>query len=233
MFELVAGHAVPRRTDAFATVANGNGRVAVLDSALPLPQRTEPEGEVRDISVLMADLRGFTTFCERVTPARIAAVLNEYLTVMVDVVHGEGGIAQDFVGDGVLGVFGAPQSDPDHAWRATVGALKMQGAMRHLTARWVRDMETSLGLGVAVHSGKVFVGSVGSPAQKKYAAVGDPVNTVARLEELNRHLGTSIVLSEETRTRLGDRIDVASKGTFTVRGRTRPVTVFELVGVRE
>src|SRR5215468_3826246 len=83
------------------------------------------QGEVRDVSVLMADLRGFTTFCERVSPASTAAVLNEYLTAMVDVILKQHGRVQDFIGDGILGVFGAPGQDPDHAWHAVLSALEM------------------------------------------------------------------------------------------------------------
>ena len=190
------------------------------------------EGEVREVSVVMADLRGFTTFCEQVPPSTMSRVLNEYLSAMVDVIFGQQGRVQDFVGDGILGVFGAPGQDPLHAWHAALSALEMQVAIRHLASRWEREGGTSFALGVAVHSGEVFAGEVGSPRQRKYAVVGDPVNTVARLEELNHGLGTEIVMSGATFARVRDRVDVRAKGSFPVRGRRQTVDVFELLGLR-
>jgi adenylate cyclase len=197
---------------------NGNGHAAL-------------EGDVRQVSVLMADLRGFTTFCERVPPGRMSRLLNEYLTAMVDVILGHRGRVQDFVGDGILGVFGAPGPDPDHAWHATLSALEMQVAIRRLSGQWTQEGESSFALGVAVHSGEVFAGAVGSPKQSKYAVVGDPVNTVARLEELNRNLGTEIVISGDTFALVRDRIDAHPRGSFAVRGRNHDIEVFELLGV--
>jgi class 3 adenylate cyclase len=132
------------------------------------------EGDIRQVSVLMADLRGFTAFCERVPPGRMSRLLNEYLTAMVDVILGNQGRVQDFVGDGILGVFGAPGQDPDHAWHAALSALEMQVAIRRLGGRWEQEGESSFTLGVAVHTGEVFAGAVGSPKQSKYAVVGDP-----------------------------------------------------------
>jgi adenylate cyclase len=188
--------------------------------------------EVRVVSVLMADLRGFTAFCEQSPLNQIPRLLNEYLTAMVDVVLEHRGRVQDFVGDGILGVFGAPGQDDDHAWHAAVSAVEMQLAIRQLGGRWRREVDTSFSLGVAVHSGAVFAGTVGSPRHSKYAVVGDPVNTVARLEELNRALGTEIVMSGESVALVKDRVDVHPKGSFAVRGRRHAVEVFELIGIQ-
>ncbi len=215
---------------------SGPGMVEVGHMALattPVSRRDATfEGEVREVSILMADLRGFTTFCERVPPDRMWKVLNEYLTAMIDVILGQHGGVQDFVGDGILGVFGAPGQDPDHAWHAVLSALEMQLAIRWLGGRWEREGGTAFGLGVAVHTGKVFAGTVGSPRQRKYAVVGDPVNTVARLEELNRDLGTEIVMSGDALALVRDRVDVHPRGPFAVRGRSHTVEVFEVLGVQ-
>jgi class 3 adenylate cyclase len=202
-------------------------------AAAPLPrEETTLEGEVRQVSVLMADLRGFTTFCERVPPERILRVLNEYLTAMIDVILKQHGRVQDFVGDGILGVFGAPGQDPDHAWHAVLSALEMQLAIRWLNGRWEREGGTAFGLGVAVHTGEVFAGTVGSPKQRKYAVVGDPVNTVARLEKLNRDLDTEIVMTGDALALVRDRVDVHPRGSFPVPGRSHAVEVFEVLGVQ-
>ena len=191
------------------------------------------QGDIRKVSVVMADLRGFTTFCERVPPGLMSRVLNEYLTAMIEVILGQQGRVQDFVGDGILGVFGAPEQDPDHAWHAALSALEMQTAVRQVGDRWEREVGTSFALGVAVHTGEVFAGAVGSPRQRKYAVVGDPVNTVARLEEVNRNLGTEIVMSEDALALVRERVDVNPRGSFPMRGRSRSVEVFELLGLQE
>jgi adenylate cyclase len=196
-----------------------------------IPECTDPgllRGEVREVSVVMADLRGFTAFCERVPPVRMSAVLNEYLTAMIDAILENNGRVQDFVGDGVLGVFGAPGPDPDHAWHAVLSALALVRAVRHLRTRW--DGE-AFGLGVAVHTGQAFAGAVGSSRQSKYAVVGDPVNTVARLEDLNRVLGTEILMTGEVLAATRDRVDVDSRGSFSVRGKNQTLEVFELLGL--
>ena len=152
---------------------------------------------------------------------------------MIEVILGQRGRVQDFVGDGILGVFGAPGQDPDHAWHAALAALEMQVAIRQLGHRWEREVGTSFALGVAVHTGEVFAGAVGSPRQSKYAVVGDPVNTVARLEEVNRNLGTEIVMSGDALALVRERVDVHPRGSFAMRGRSRSVEVFELLGIQE
>jgi len=188
-------------------------------------------GKVREVSVVMADLRGFTRFCERAAADLMSEVLNEYLTAMIDVIMSHHGWVQDFIGDGILGIFGAPEDDPDHARHAVESALNMQSAIRKLSARWQREYGISFALGVAVHTGDAFAGSVGSPKLSKYAVVGDPVNTAARLEELNRDLGTEIVMTRDTLERMRDHVDVEPRGSFPVRGRSHAVDVFELRGL--
>ncbi len=190
------------------------------------------DGEVVAVSVLFADLRGFTSDAERFDPRHMAGLLNGYLTVMVDVILARGGMIQDFVGDGILAVFGAPARDPDHAWHAALSAVEMQAALHSLGQPSSVNGHRIPAMGVAVHSGDVFAGTVGSPRQWKYAAVGDTVNVASRLEELNRNLGTSIVMSGETLALVTDRVETRSRGWFPVRGRSRMIEVFELLALR-
>ena len=235
---LVLVHPDPKIPSPRATTINAHhdphaarvGRLAVVATPA-LGKDGALEGEVREVSVVMADLRGFTAFCERVPPDRMYRVLNEYLTAMIDVILGQQGHVQDFIGDGILGVFGAPGQDLDHGWHAALSAVEMQAAIRQLGRRWGREEGTPFGLGVAVHTGRAFAGEVGSPKQRKYAVVGDPVNTVARLEELNRDLGTEIVMSGDALALVRDRVDVHPRGSFAVRGRSHTVELFELLGI--
>jgi adenylate cyclase len=188
-------------------------------------------GELRTVSVLMSDVRGFTGLAERRPPAEVSRTMNEYFEAMVDAILAHGGMVQDFIGDGILAVFGAPAEDPRHAWQAVRAAAAMQAALAGLNARWQAAGREPLGMGVAVHTGPVFVGYVGSPRKKKYAALGDTVNTVARLEGLNRDWGTAVLLSAATAAAAGPGVRARPRGTVAVKGRAAPVEVLEFLGL--
>jgi adenylate cyclase len=189
-------------------------------------------GEVRVLSVLMSDLRGFTTLSERLPPAAISAMMNEYFTEMVEVILARGGYVSDFIGDGILAVFGAPGHDPDHAWHAVQTALAMQDALAALNRRWAEadGRHQPLAMGVAVNTGEAFVGNIGSPKKKKYSVLGDTVNTVSRIEGLNRDLGTGILISGGTLAAVEARVTVRDRGRVTVKGRVQAVEIHELMG---
>ncbi len=180
-------------------------------------------GELRTVTVLMSDLRGFTTLSERLPPGQISEMMNEYFTAMVEV--------NDFIGDGILAIYGAPGDDPDHAWHGVTTALGMQAALGRLNAQWQGEARGPLAMGVAVHTGEVFAGNLGSPRRKKYTVLGDTVNTVSRIEGLNRDLSTAILISGTTLAAVKDRVVVRDRGSVPVKGRAQPVELFELMGL--
>jgi adenylate cyclase len=185
-------------------------------------------GEIRTVSILMSDVRGFTTLAEVLPPARIAAVMNEYFEAMVDVVIAHGGMVNDFIGDGMLAVFGAPADDAEHAWHAVLTAFEMLETLERLNARWRAAGGVPLAIGVAINTGTVFAGSMGSPRRKKYTVMGDPVNTTARMEGLNSQLGTTILLSGATVAAVKDRVVVEDRGSVMMKGKAEAVEIFEL-----
>jgi adenylate cyclase len=194
-----------------------------------LHQDAALDGDVRVVSVLFSDLRGFTMVAERLSPERISETMNEYFTAMIDVILARHGIVQDFVGDAILAVFGAPLADPDHAGNAVTAAREMHAALERLNAGWVAAGRPALTMGIAINTGQVFAGNVGSPRKKKYAVIGDTVNTVTRMEGLNRDFATSILISRATFEAIRGRGAVRPRGTVPVRGRAQPVEVFELL----
>jgi adenylate cyclase len=161
----------------------------------------------------------------------MAARLNEYFAAMTAVIFAHRGMIKDFVGDAIMAIFGAPLADPDHALHAAQSVLRMDQALRELNQRWEAAGLPRLRMGIGLHTGEVFAGNVGGAAKLKYAVVGDPVNVTARLESLNKDLGTTILMTEEMRTVLGDWVETRDRGETSVKGRTQPLHVYEVLAV--
>ena len=176
--------------------------------------------EERDVSVLFADIVGFTARAERMTPSAVALLLNQCFGVMCEAVFAEEGTLDKFIGDAILAVFGAPLVQPDHAARA----LRAAGALRRAVAGL--DLHPPVVLRIAVHSGVATVGDIGSPKRREYTVLGDVVNTCARLVSSTCAPG-QIVVTSATRDRIGPSIALRPMGAVTLRGRDVPVDVFE------
>jgi adenylate cyclase len=203
----------------------------VMDQVLR--QGSSLGGEVRRVTVLMSDLRGFTTISENLPPEVVSAMMNEYFTAMVDVILAHRGLVQDFIGDAIMAVYGAPLDDPEHCWHAARSAVGMHAALESLNRAWEADGRGPLAMGVAVHTGPVFAGTLGAPRKKKYAVLGDTVNLTSRMEGLNRDLGTGILISGAALAALRDRVVVRDRGRVAVKGRREPVDIHELLSLEE
>jgi class 3 adenylate cyclase len=194
-------------------------------------------GAKREVTVLFTDLRGYSTITEHLDPDDVIRLLNDCFGALSADVRAHGGTVLEFLGDGLLAVFGAPGHLPDHAEQAVRAAGAMMGSMERLNDAWVltgRDRlwqahgMRELGLRVGVHTGTVVAGNLGSETQMKYAVVGDAVNVAARLEQLNKTLNTTIAVSAETRARLSPALQrwLEPLGAHPVKGRSQPVTVY-------
>jgi adenylate cyclase len=161
----------------------------------------------------------------------VASHLSQYFDAMTEAILAHRGMINDFVGDAIMATFGAPVGDPEHALHAVQSGIAMERALHELNQRWKAEGRPTLRMGVAVHTGEVFAGNVGGSARLKYAVVGDPVNVAARLEGLNKELGSTLLITEATRLALRGRVDTRDRGTIGLRGRTEPLRVHEVVGV--
>jgi adenylate cyclase len=170
-------------------------------------------------------VRGFTRLAEHRDPQEVVSTMNEYFTRMTAVIQAHGGTIDKFIGDAILAVFGAPVPRPDHALRAIQAAREMQAALEQLNAPRVASGLPPLQMGIAVHTGTVLAGNVGSPERMEYTVMGDAVNVTARIEELNKTYGTRILLSETTYAKVGD---MAARfiGAVTLRGRDDPIRLY-------
>lgn len=188
----------------------------VVDNVLATRSGLELGGEKREVTVLMADLRGFSQLSERLGPEDVMAVINGFLGVMTEVIVDRGGTIDEFIGDAILVLFGAPLERPDHARAAVDCALRMQLAMREVNDRNRADGLPAVEMGIGIHSGEVVVGNIGSKKRTKYGAVGPSVNLAARIEA--NTVGGQILISESTfsqvdsRLRVDDRLEIQPKG---------------------
>lgn len=190
------------------------------------PERyLRPGGERRTVSVLFADLRGYTNLAQHLAPDQAIVVLNTYLSRMIEVIYQYGGTVNQLLGDGVMAIFGAPIPFEDHAWRAAGAALDMREATAELQAPGLEG--THLPMRIGITTGDVIVGHIGSERRVDYTAVGATVNLAARLQALAET--GDIVTAEATYDRIADLVAAEDVGMITVRGFDEPVHVYRLL----
>lgn len=190
-------------------------------------------GQRRTVTILFTDLRDFTTLSEAMDADQVAQQLNEYFPVMVEAVQQHRGIINDFIGDALMAVYGAPLDDPEHALDSLRTAFRMQAGLAALNAGWQARGLPALKMGIGIHTGPVFAGNVGSPRRKKYTVVGDAVNVAARVEGLNKELGTTLLITGDTYEAVRDSVEVKDCGELPVKGRRRAVKVYEVLALQE
>ena len=201
----------------------------IVDSLLATPEGLHLGGEKRKVTVLMSDLRGFSTISERLQPEQVVTLMNNYLSVMTDVITRHQGTIDEFIGDAILTIFGAPIQREDDAVRAVACALDMQLAMEQVN-RWNREHDLpAIQMGLGIHTGEVVVGNIGSRKRSKYAVVGAPVNLAARIESYT--LGGQVLLSAETMDEVRDLVEVRGSFEVSPKGVPRVITLHEVKSI--
>jgi adenylate cyclase len=200
----------------------------VYEQLLADPERAALGGKRRTMTVLFSDVRGFTAMSEKASPEEVVGQLNEYFSRMVDVLFAHHGTLDKFVGDMVMGLFGAPLDDPDHAEHAVQTALAMSRELDALNLQWSALGRPLLDIGIGISTGEMVAGNIGSSAIMSYTVIGDTVNLGARLESLNKDYGTRVIISEATRDALKGQYDIRPLGEVLVKGKSRPVKIYEV-----
>lgn len=198
----------------------------VARTLLESPEGLRLGGEKREVTILMSDLRGYTHFAERGSPEDVMEVLNAYLAQMADIVIAHGGTINEFIGDAILAVFGAPIAHPDHAERAAAAALAMQGAMTEINRAHADRGLPRFEMGIGINTGEAVVGNIGSEQRAKYAVVGSAINLAARVEGCT--VGGQIFLSPSTWERLRDLVEVGVPVPVELKGIAEPLMLYEL-----
>ena len=202
----------------------------VVDLILEHPESIILDGEEREATVFFSDIRGFTTFSEKMSPRELVAMLREYFTVMVDAVFQYQGTVDKFIGDSIMAIFGAPTPQPNHAERAVRTALEMKRLLQEFNQNRLRLGKEPIRVGVGINTGSVVVGNIGSVQRLEYTAIGDAVNLASRLEGINKQYGTEIIISEYTRRQLPDDVIARELDDVRVKGKHEPVRIYELIG---
>jgi adenylate cyclase len=207
----------------------------VVESVLESSDGLQFGGEKKHLTVLFSDIRSFTTYSEKYLPEEVVAILGEYLTEMVDVILKYNGMLDKFVGDEIMAVFGAPYTMDDHAEKACFTALEMIRKLDELKEKWQEQGREGFNIGIGVNTGDMIVGNLGSTQIFDYTVIGDAVNLGARLEGINKVYQTAnnIIVSEFTKDELSDKIVTRELDSVRVKGKKKPVAIFELVGEKD
>ena len=206
---------------------------SVINEMLKDPDKLKLGGDKKDLTVLFSDIRGFTTISEKLTPEELVKLLNEYLTTMTNQVFQYEGLLDKYMGDAIMAVFGAPLDQPDHARRACLTALTMMKELHKLQEKWRTEGRPAFDIGVGVNSGDMVVGNMGSEMRFDYTVMGDMVNLGSRLEGINKEYGTKIIISEFTYEKVKDAMCCRELDGVRVKGKIKPVKIYELLGEKQ
>ncbi len=202
----------------------------LVDEMARNPEGYSMAGRKAELTVLFSDIRGFTTISEGLQPDQLAALMNEYLGAMTDVVRRHRGTLDKYIGDAIMAFWGAPMADPEHARHAVLAALDMQERLKELNRELVAQGWPELRIGVGVNTGTMTVGDMGSPVRKAYTVMGDAVNLGSRLEGITKQYGVGIIVGEGTRAQLGDAFVLRELDRVRVKGKAEPVGIYEPLG---
>ena len=187
-------------------------------------------GEKRNIAVLFVDIRGFTPMSESLNPEQVVSILNEYLALTTDSVLSNEGTLDKFIGDATMAVFNAPFDLEDYIYKAILTALAIRDGSDKLAARLQEKFGKTISYGIGVNCGDAVVGNIGCEFRMDYTAIGDTVNTAARLE--SRAKAGEILISEAVYREVENRIEAECVGEMELKGKSRAVNVYRLIGIK-
>jgi adenylate cyclase len=217
---------------------------ALVDKMVDSGEDPQLGGVEENITAYFSDIQAFSSFSEKLTPPRLVALMNEYLTACTDIVQAEGGTLDKYIGDAVVAIYGAPLALPDHAYRACVSALRVHTRIAELREKWRHETEKdwpeivlNLQTRIGLNSGPAVVGNMGSTSRFSYTMMGDNVNLAARMESGAKSWGVYSMCSEATKVACekhgGDRVVFRPLGKIVVKGRTQAVPIYEIAALKE
>ena len=187
-------------------------------------------GETRFMTFMFCDIRGFTPISEQYkdNPAELTKLINRFLTRMTNVIIGNGGTVDKFMGDCIMAFWNAPLKTADHQMLAVLTASQMQSELAMLNTQLTAENLPNIKIGIGINSGEALVGNMGSDQRFDYSVIGDPVNLAARLESASKTLGHTLIVGEATKKVIDDKFSFEFVDSITVKGKTEPVNVYTL-----
>ncbi|KAA0258111.1 adenylate/guanylate cyclase domain-containing protein [Deferribacter autotrophicus] len=201
----------------------------LVEEILQNPDRLKLGGEKRDITVLFSDIRGFTSISEELDPESLVSLLNSFLGPATEIILKNRGMLDKYIGDAIMAIFNAPVNLKNHRDMAVKSSMEIVSLLDRLNDDFVKKGWPKLDISVGINSGDAVVGNLGTERRFDYTAIGDTVNLASRLEGLNKYYGTKILISEFTKAGLNEDFPLRLVDTVRVKGKNKPVDIFEVV----
>ena len=188
-------------------------------------------GKRAELSILFADIRGFTSISEKLSPEEVTEILNEYFSEMEPIISKYKGVLNKFIGDAVLVIFGDPIYDKDHALNAVKCANSMLKRVKYLQEKWLNEGKPKIEIGVGINTGEAFVGNIGSQNRLEYTVIGDAVNLASRIEGYNKVYKTKLLISSTTYEEVKGFAEVIKISDVQIRGKANKMDIYEVLNV--
>lgn len=183
------------------------------------------------VTVLFADIRGFTSMSEKMSAEEVSLILNEYFSAIEPIITKYNGVINKFIGDAVMAIFGDPINDEMHPMNAVLCANEMLKRVRKLRNKWMDENKPEIEIGIGINTGEVFVGNIGSETRLEYTVIGDTVNIASRIESYNKVYKTNFLIGSTTYNSVKNRVDVIKISGVTIRGKQKKMDIYEILRV--
>ncbi|MGC8769692.1 MAG: adenylate/guanylate cyclase domain-containing protein [Brevinematia bacterium] len=197
------------------------------------PELAKQGGVEKEVTMLFSDIRGFTTLSEGMSAKELIDFLNDYLSIMTNILMENKGTLDKYIGDAIVGFWGAPVDLEDHAYYACLSAVKMMKALKEFNARMESLGKNKINIGIGLNSGKIIVGNIGSEKKMNYTAVGDTAILTEELQDENKTYNTNIIISEFTYEKVKNYAKVRELGEYKAKHRDKPIKIYELIDIKE
>jgi adenylate cyclase len=203
----------------------------IVEEILHDPEAVGLGGQLKEVTILFSDVRGFTAMSEKLSAPEVVTVLNEYLTAMVDIIIANNGTVDKYVGDAIMAVWGSPLHDPEHKQNGVRTAVQMMEVLKELQAKWAMEGKPHIDIGIGLNTGHVVAGNMGHPDYKMdYTVIGDDVNLAARMESANKEMRSHVLITGSTYAGCEDMVEVIKHPPIHVKGKEAAVDVIEVIG---
>ena len=205
----------------------------ITDKIMKNPDSVSLGGKKAEITVMFADIRGFTTISETHSAEDVSGFLNEYFSEIEPVILKYNGVINKFIGDAVLVVFGDPAQDKDHVKKAVKCAYELKNTVKKIQERWICEGKPKIDIGIGINTGEAFVGNVGTQNRFEYTVIGDTVNIASRIEGYNRIYKTHVLISENTYNKISHIVDVIKIREVDIKGKSKKINIYEVLRITE